>query len=189
MSKVHIAKWCAGALLVSFITASQAATISLNPLSQNVALGNQVSLQLNMDFTADPTLGGGVDIFYDSSRLSFVSFTFDPSLGDDTGLQRQPDVLTNELNGLAFGNFDGLSGPSLVGTLMFNTIGAGTALFTMADNDLPAGGFYSAVTFDPQTVTYEGASVNVTAVPLPAALWLMLSGMGLIGAMSQKKRS
>src|SRR3990167_8770967 len=107
MSKVNLAKWCAGALLVSFITASHAATISLSPLSQNVALGNPVSLQLNMDFTGDPTLGGGVDIFYDSSRLSFVSFIFDSGLGDETSLRRLPDVLTNELNGLAFTSYAG----------------------------------------------------------------------------------
>jgi hypothetical protein len=48
----------------------------------------------------------------------------------------------------------------------------------MADNDLPAGPFYSALTFDQQTVTYQSASVNITAVPLPSALWLLLSGIG-----------
>ena len=188
MLNVDISKWFAGAVLAVFAAVSQAATISLSPSSQNVALGNPVSLQLNMDFTGDPTLGGGIDIFYDSSLLTFVSFSFNPSLGDDTGQQRQPDVLTNELNGLAFSSSTGLSGPSLVGTLTFNTISAGTALFTMADNVLPAGGFFSAVTFNPQTVTYQGASVDVAAVPIPAAVWLMLSGMGLIGAMSKRKR-
>lgn len=83
MPKVPLAEWCVGALLVSFVTTSQAATISLSPSSQYVALGSQISLQLNMDFTDDPTLGGGLDIYYDRSLLSFVSFTFDPALGDD----------------------------------------------------------------------------------------------------------
>lgn len=189
MLNIDISKWCAAAVFAACTAVSQAATVSLSPSSQNIALGNPFSLQLNMDFTGDPTLGGGIDIFYDSSLLTFVSFSFNPGLGDDTGQQRQPDVLTNELNGLAFGNFAGLSGPSLVGTLTFNTIGAGTALFTMADNDLPAGGFFSAATYDPQSVTYQGASANVTAVPIPAALWLMLSGMGLIGVISRKKRN
>ena len=189
MSHVNFVKWCVGALLLCIITSSHAATITLSPLSQNVVLGNPVSLQLNMDFTGDPTVGGGIDIFYDSSLLSFVSFTFDPGLGDDPGFRRQPDVLTNELNGLAFGNYDGLEGPSTVGTLTFNTIGTGTVWFTMADNDSPAGPFYSAVTFEQQTVDYCCASVTITAVPIPAAWWLMLSGLGMIGAMWRKKRS
>lgn len=164
----------------------QAATISLNPASQSVSLGNQISIQLNMDFSGDPTLGGGVDILYNSSLLSFASFSFDAGLGDDPLLQRQPDVLPGTLNGLAFGNFDGLSGPSIVGTLIFNTIGAGVANFTLAENVLPAGGFFSAATFDQQAVTYSGASVNVTAVPLPAACWLMLSGLGVLGGLRKR---
>ena len=180
--------WLASVVLGLWATTSQAATVSLSPLNQNVVIGDSISLQLNMDFSDGPTIGGGIDIFYDSSRLSFASFTFSPSLGDDVGLQRQPDVLTNTLNGLAFGNFNGLSGPSMVGTLTFNTIGMGTALFTMADNVLPAGGFFSSATFAPQTVTYQGTSVNITAVPIPAALWLMLSGMASFGFLFHGKR-
>lgn len=169
----------------------QATTVSLNPLTQNVALGNQVSLQLNMDFSGDPTLGGGVDILYNSSLLSFVSFTFDPGLGDDPDFQLQPDVLLNELNGLAFGSFDGIEGPSLVGTLIFDTIGAGLADLTLVENTLSAGGFYSATSFDPQLVTFTGASVNVmsasvTSVPEPSTAWLSLGGLAVLIGMRKK---
>ena len=158
----------------------QATTISLNPLSQNVALGNQVSLQLNMDFSGDPTLGGGIDILYNGSLLNFVSFTFNSVLGDDPSFRRQPDIQINKLNGLAFGNFSGLSGPSVVGTLIFNTLGAGTVNLTLAENSLPAGGFFSAATFNPQTVMFTGASVNISPVPEPASSWLFLSGLAVI---------
>jgi hypothetical protein len=163
-----------------------AATMSLTPTIQNVALGNQVLLQLNMDFGTDPTLGGGVDILYNNSLLSFVSFAFDPGLGDDPLLQRQPDALSGTLNGLAFGNFDGLGGPSVVGTLIFNSIGAGIANFSLAENVFPAGGFFSATSLEPQVVTFTGASVNVTAVPLPAAGWFLLSGLGVLGGVRKK---
>lgn len=158
----------------------QAATVSLNPLAQNVALGDLVSLQLNMDFTGDPTLGGGIDILYNGSLLNFVSFTFSSVLGDDPSFRRQPDIQTNKLNGLAFGNFGGLSGSSVIGTLLFNTLGAGTVNLTLAENSLPAGGFFSAASFNPQVVTFTGASVNISPVPEPVSGWLFLSGLAVV---------
>ena len=187
MSGIQSGKWFVGMLAAGCFASAQAATISLNPLSQSVTLGEQVSLQLTMDFSSDPTLGGGINVIYDS-RLSYVSFVFNAALGDDPAFRRLPDDLGGELNGLAFGHFSGLSGPSAVGVLTFDTIAPGAATLNMTDNITPAGGFYSAVTFGPQAVSYLGASLSVSAVPLPAAVWLMLSGLGSIGFVVGKKR-
>lgn len=177
-----------GALLCVLSAAASAVSISLSPLTSSVPLGNQVSLQLNMDFSADPTLGGGVDITFDNILLSFASFTFNSTLGDDPSLQRQPDVTPGLLTGLGFGNFNGLSGPSVVGTLIFNTQAPGIALLSLADNGSPVGPFYSANTSNPQTVNYTGASVTISPVPLPGALWLMGSGAGLMCAFGRKRK-
>jgi hypothetical protein len=92
------------------------------------------------------------------------------------------DVGDAELNAIGFGSFDGISGLNLVATVMFQAIGAGTSQLTMATNDAPFEGFYSAITGLPMDVKYNVADVVVTAVPVPAALWLLLSGLGLLGA-------
>ena len=89
MSPFYMLSRCLlGSLLAAASLSASAASISLSPLTQTVGQGNQVSLQLTMDFTGDPTLGGGIDISYNSSLLSFASFTFDPGLGDDPLLER-----------------------------------------------------------------------------------------------------
>jgi len=178
-----------GALLCVLSAAASAVSISLSPLTSSVPLGNQVSLQLNMDFSADPTLGGGVDITFDNSLLSFASFTFDPTLGDDPSLQRQPDVTPGLLTGLGFGNFNGLSGPSVVGTLIFNTLAPGIAQLSLADNASPVGPFYSAHTSNQQTIDYTGASASISPVPLPGAVWLLMSGAGLFISVQRKQNS
>lgn len=179
MSSRYIACLMAFAIMFSCGVAN-GASISLSPSSQNIGLGDPVSFQLTMDFTDDSTLGGGLDLFYDDTVLQFVSFAFDSDLGDDPDLQRQPDALPGELDALAFGNFAGLSGPSLVGTFTFNTLASGLVNLTLAQNDSVAGGFYSASTYDAQIVTLNGATVSVSAVPLPAAVWFLISGIGLL---------
>ncbi len=149
-----------------------------------------------MDFSDDPTLGGGLDIFYNSSLLEFVSFVLDPNLGSDPDFTRDPDDLGDKLEGLAFGEFGGLTGPARVGTLTFNTkMQAGTANFTMdTTTNTLVGGFVSGVTFLAQTPEFIGASVDLTdltsptVVPVPAAVWLFGSGLvGLAGIARRKK--
>lgn len=186
MKKATIFASCVALIIFGAIVTAQAATISLTPLTQDVNLGNQAVLKLSMDFTGDSTIGGGIDIFYDSSVLSFSSFVFDPifTASDDPTFRRAGDDMPGEVNGIAFGNFGGLSGPSLVGTLTFDTLAIGSAFLSMADNDTPAGGFFS-ITASPQTVIFEGASVNV--VPVPGAFWLL--GSGLIGFAGFRKKS
>src|SRR5262245_27676699 len=98
---------------------AQAASLSVTPVDSRVSLGDQIVLMLYADFRDDPALGGGLDVFFDISGVIFDSWVFmsPDSVGDDPDFRREPDVLPGELNGIAFGNFEGMFGQSLVGIL------------------------------------------------------------------------
>lgn len=165
-----------------------ASTISLIPSSAEVIIPTQIIMDLQMDFSDDPTVGGGLDIFYNDSLVDFVSFVPNLALGDPDFSRIPDDDGLGMLEGLAFGDFGGLSGPASVGTLTFDTLMPGTAVFTMGEttDPLKGGGFISAVTFSGQDPMFVGASVKISAVPVPAAVWLF--GSGLLGLVSVARR-
>ncbi|MEK6749872.1 MAG: putative Ig domain-containing protein [Pseudomonadota bacterium] len=140
-----------------------AANVWLEPVDQYMYQGKQFAYNVYMDFSDDPTLGGGINIGFDNTKVQYISFLVNPQLGADPALARQPDSLTISLNGLGFGNFDGLWGPSLIGTVTFSPIAQGTANFTVAENAQPLGRFYSVRLFSAQTVKYTGANMLVEA--------------------------
>lgn len=165
---------------------SYAGTISLVSVSSSVQLGATADVQLWMDFSADPTLGGGIDITYDPGLLSFNGFSFDSAFLTHTdptmtcpGAMGCPTL--NSVPGtvfdIAFGNFVGLSGPSLVGTLSFTAVGTGTATISTTGTSGTAGPFVSATTYMPQTMNYTGTSIVVSSVPILPSVWLMISGL------------
>lgn len=165
-----------------------ASTISLSPQDATPQLGASVSIDLLMDFSDNPTLGGGLDVIYDGTALDFLSFTFDSTFTSVTdssfscpGASGCPSIdQANKVFNIAFGNFSGLGGPFKVGTLIFNTLTPGTSLLSTAETTGPAGPFVSASTYQPQSVTYLGSSIST--VPIPAAIYLFASGLlGLVG--------
>lgn len=185
-----------GAAFYAMSGIAGAATITLMPATQTVTQGDPVTITAHMDFTGEATLGGGFDVFFDPSVLSFVSHTYNASLGDPL-LRRNPDILTGEINGLSFGDFGGPTGPALVVTLVFNTLSATSTLVSLNVNGADGpdgagepGGFLSAIApFGPQAVSFTGAAVNITPVPLPAAGWLMLGGLGALVGMARRQKA
>lgn len=160
--------------------AAGAQTLTLTALPAAITEGEAFELRLDLDFSADPTLGGGVDLAFDANLLQYTGFVFNPALGDDPSFRRQPDVEIGRLVGLAFGNFNGLSGPAEVGRFSFVALGAGIAGLNLAANVAPAGDFISLGSFSPQAVAFGSAQVQVSAVPEPAQAWLLLAGLAAL---------
>lgn len=174
--------------------AQASSSLSLIASNPTVTAGSSATFELWMDFTGDPTLGGGIDVvfgnFINGNQLNFASYT--PEALGDIAYINVPTVNANGngLDGITFGDFDnGVEGPALVGTLVFDALVAGNYSLSLVDS-LEAGGFFS-VSGAPQFPVYTPASLSVipSAVPAPAAVWLMLSGLIGIAYGSKTKQA
>ncbi len=170
-------------------TGAHAAIIDIKPATTTVGIGNQVTLTLVGDFIDEPTIGGGIDVFFDSAALSFVSFEFlDAAIvGDDPDFRRAPDVLDGELNGIGFGNFDGMDGAGPIAVIVFEALATGLTIVDLGINeggppDNP-GGFFN-LDGASQVVGLDGA--KVTVVPIPAGFLLLGSALVAVGGLRRR---
>lgn len=178
------------------VPAANAFTISLVPQVTEVGVGETVSVDVVASGLVDgvaPALAGyDLSVSFDASLLSVLNVTFGTGL-DVTGLgsghgtiDLAPGLLevfefsfdpSAELNALqpdAFTLF----------TLTFNANSAGASLVGLALNGPQSSAEGTALTVD----ALNGASLSITPVPLPAAAWLLLSGLAGVGCFSRKGR-
>ncbi|MEL7450958.1 MAG: choice-of-anchor D domain-containing protein [Pseudomonadota bacterium] len=140
--------------------------VSLLPGQTDVFDGDELTLDLHIDFTADPTVGGGVDLLYDDTLLQFESWQA-ADVGDPA-FSRPPDVEAGALRGIAVGDFDGLTGPVVIGTVTFTALDIGDTTVEPSETALVGvGPFVSATDFAAQEVDYLSADVGITLTPGP----------------------
>ena len=200
----------AALLLTGFVAAdAQATSITLTTDNSMYSMADgQAIVYVSLDVTpGDGILSGGFDTFITdlAGAWEYAGFTWNSAfLGPvaDPSFSRAPDDCaatpaatgcgdnnpfpgyTSELNGLSFGNLNGITGSHLVGWFTFDILGMGVAALTMLDNDAPAGEWYSSVTLQPLTMEYFGPKIFI---PLPAAVWLMLGGLGMLLGIGKKR--
>ncbi len=170
---------CCFLLLFICSSTAYAASIGFQPTSSTVNLGQTVTLDIVMDFSDNPTTGGGVDLYFDTSAFRFSQFTFNSSFPTDPAFTHSPTLVDGHLDALAFGSFDGISGPAIIGTLALDTLATGSFTLTMGptQNLRWDGGFSNAIDYSLNEVQIGSATINVSAVPNPSSFWLFVSGV------------
>lgn len=192
MKKSHLmCAFCACVFtVVMFASSVQAATISIVPSSQTINVSETTAADLvisGLGNFASPSLGGfDIDVTFDDSILSFNSETFGTLLGasiQDVDTSTPGVVNLFEVSLESVSTLDGIQPDSfLLATLMFDGIalgasqlGFGFVLLSDAIGD---------VIPNPTLVP-----ASVTVVPLPASIWLFVTGLLGLTGISRTKRS
>jgi hypothetical protein len=183
-----------GMAILALAPTTHAETVSLSPTSPTTTVGSPLTLDLNISGLGNGTALGAFDISvnFNASLLSFQSAAFgDPVLGDQLDLSHagiNSPTATPGSGTVDLIETDLLDSPSTLlsnqahsftlAVLSFYSIASGTTPITVTLNSL------ADQNSNPFTATRQDSSVTVEAspVPLPAAAWLLLSGLTGLGA-------
>ncbi|MCA9471858.1 MAG: VPLPA-CTERM sorting domain-containing protein [Nitrospirales bacterium] len=183
------------ALLVLVPVTGQAATVDVG-FDPTMTMVNGLNQTFTVDIVgnynadaAESLVGGALSLSFDQSIVNVNSVT----LGVPTDIGSSTGTIDNgagTVDTMGFGTFAGVpSGPFTFATIEFESVGFGTSPLGLTDPfDLIfawANENFEAV---PVNATAGSITVKDTApVPLPAAGWLFLSGLGGLAALRRRE--
>jgi hypothetical protein len=184
-------KHCLFAALMSTSISGLAATVDMSFSPQDQTLGFNVggSVDIVGTYNADAVellLGGALDLSYDETiiNVTSVSITAPTDIDSDNGTI---DNNAGTVDRMGFATFAGVAGGNFkFATVNFDTVGLGKTLLQLTDsNDL----VFRWVNENLSAVGVNTVDGSVTVVPLPAAVWLMLSGLAGLTAVGKRRTS
>ena len=168
-------------LVIAFGNSAVAATLSFNPSMSTIGVGDELGIDIMVSGLEDVDLGTfDLNLNYEDTFLSFDSYVLGDGLGvipDDAEDWSLGDLGGGVINLAELSWLDDLSSQPdafLLATVSFtgSSVGVGSLSFS----DVALGDEWG----DPIDASLETGSVTV--VPVPAALWLLSSGLiGLAG--------
>ena len=135
-----------------------------------------------VDTTHGGLLSWGTQLDFDNSLLTASSYTISPTW-PLPGMTNQIDNASGKAELLATA-FAGSSGTQQLYSIDFTADNAGSALLSLQElfpDILTFSGFagVDGYDYDPE-VLFGSASISITAIPVPAAIYLFVSGLGLL---------
>jgi hypothetical protein len=174
-------------LLITASTTVQSASLTLVPSAGTVVQNGTFTVDLvlnasDLPLIAHPNLyGGSVIVDFNKTLLSYGGFTLKSGLS----FFDAPVTTTNGNTQTVTFGFDNAPDVGTVGTFSFSAIGApgSLAALGLVDADDYSGSFAS---YNPGykrfTPAFTGTQVNISAVPLPAGVWLLGTAVGALAA-------
>ena len=167
---------------------SYAATVTFNPNPDTVSLGQTFNLDIiGLNFLVI-TDGGGVNFTFDQNIVQVNSVSIDTGVWDfgPTGISEGTiDNVAGTVTGIAVNAISDVGpGNFIVATVEFVAFGLGSTDLILTEfspeNPFASGGNLINPSF-------SNGFVTVTAVPLPAAVWLFISGIGILSLIKKSK--
>jgi len=166
-------------LSIGFFSTAYSASISLVPGQQTVGIGEAFSV----DVVGSGFLnlaGGEFDLIYNDSIFEINSITIDPywDFFPDGGAKNGQ----NQWSFVAFDTFANLpaAGDFVIATIDLVSVSEGISRLDFSNSFFSDG----AIELLPDLT---GTEITVSAIPLPATAWLLLSGLGLLGYSANRK--
>ena len=185
-----------------YLGPSSATVLHFSPSTNIVNVGDtfDVDIVISDLYAADSSReivsAFDLDVLYDPAVINATGVAFGSSLGDESFLDVYNDAIFSS-GRIDFAALSLLSNTQLLGlqpndsftlaTLSFDAIGLGISSLTFDPVEFPGvdvKGYNVFIPFDLSTSTGQG---SVTVVPVPGALFLMITGLLSLGIAGRKK--
>jgi cohesin domain-containing protein len=174
-------------LVVMAGVADASAILSVSPNSETVGTGSTFTVEVDVTGVAD-LYGYQFDLAFNPNVLQAVSSsegTFLPSAGSTYFVPGTNDNVNGNVSATAdtlISAVPGANGSGSLAFFIFQAIGTGSSALSIGNTQLLDSNL------NPIASEATSGSITVTAVPLPAAVWLLLGGIGGLGALSRSQR-
>ena len=173
--------------MVLFSSYLNAATITWSSTNNIVNQGDIFSLDVvGLGFVSNVD-GGGVNLSFDPTKLNVLSVTIDELVWDFVTNTGTINNIAGTVDGIMVNAWSNISGNFTVATIQFQEISGGSFLNSTigiteyALNPWASGG--SEINPD-----FVNGTVTVSAVPVPAAVWLFGSGLLALTSIARRSR-